>query len=152
MIGKRSFAVLLLILALCGSLKSGGARGVVQAAVAANEIAITVATDKVMYDYGDPVQVAVTVQNITDHTVTLSWPDTCQARYMINGGWHTTACLEILTSLTLGAGQSYTWAWSHPETLRPGFYIVVGQVIDYGNSQPRVFMVGKQVVLPIVTR
>jgi hypothetical protein len=71
---------------------------------------------------------------------------------MINGGWHATACLEILTSLTLGAGQSYTWTWSHPETLAPGFFIVVGQVIGYGNSQPRAFAVGKQVFLPIVAR
>ena len=152
MIHKRCSAILLLILALCGSLNLGGVRGLAQTAAAANEIAISVATDKVVYDYGDPVQVAVTVQNITDHPVTLSWPTTCQSRYMINGGWHSTACLEILTSLTLGAGLSYTWTWSHPETLAPGFYIVTGQVIDYGNSQPRVFMVGKQVVLPIVTR
>ena len=152
MIGKRSSAALLLILALCGSLNMEGALGFVQTAAAADEIAISVATDKAVYDYGDPIQVAVTVQNITDHTVTLSWPNTCQSRYMINGGWHSTACLEVLTSLTLGVGQSYTWTWSHPETLAPGFYIVVGQVIDYGNSQPRVFMVGKQVFLPIVAR
>jgi hypothetical protein len=147
---KKSSVVMLFILALCGSLNLAGARGSIQ--VDADEIAISVATDKAMYDYGEPIQIAITAQNITDHPVTLSWPTTCQSRYAINGGWHSTACLEVLTSLTIGVGQSYTWTRSHPETPAPGFYIVVGQVIDYGNSEPRAFAVGKQIFLPIVAR
>src|SRR5262245_46933443 len=138
---KKPAIILLLILLLCSSIK---------AAAAADEIAISVATDKTAYDYGEPIQVAITARNITDHPVTLSWPTSCQSRYLINGGWHTTACLEVLTSLTIDVGQAHTWTFSHPVVLAPGFYVIVGQVIDYGDSQPRVFTVGNQVVLPIV--
>src|SRR5262245_24232332 len=104
---KLSLA-LLLTLALCGILSPGGARGATGVAAVSDEVVALVATDKVLYEVGEPVQIAITAQNITNHPVTLTWPNTCQSRYKINGGWHAMACLEILTSLTIQAGQSYT--------------------------------------------
>src|SRR5262245_43441064 len=121
---KKLSLVLLLILTLCGVLSPRGARGAAGAAQLTDEIAVWVATDKALYEVGELTHIAITAQNITNHRVTLSWPDTCQSRYKINGGWHAVACLAILTSLTIDVGQSYTWTYSHTETLGPGFYVV----------------------------
>jgi hypothetical protein len=145
---RKLAIVSMLMLVLCSSVSPSAARGSLQSA--ADEIAISVATDKTAYDPGEPVQVAVSARNITDQPVTLSWGSACQSRHSINGRWLVQVCLAIPTSVTIPVSQTHTWTIAHPDTLDPGFYVVVGQVIDYGDSAPRAFGVGEQVFLPVV--
>ncbi len=104
----------------------------------AAEIEVTVSTDKTVYDYLEPISVSVTATNPNDYTVTLEWPTSGQAAYIMDDTYDHRAYIGVLPVFTyrdIAAHESYTWTYDHLfDYYTPGVgeHFVTGVVIYDG--------------------
>jgi len=125
----------------------GAAVTAIVGSLAAADIDVTVATDEPFYVVGDPILVEVTAHNTFTVPVTLQWPNTCQASYIMDDvyDWKSGKFfLHIITEVTIPGQSSHTWYLGHDwgeYNLGPAMHTVVGEVVGYGLSQPVSFEV-----------
>jgi hypothetical protein len=107
--------------------------------VSLGQIDVTVTTPQSVYLFGETIPIEVTATNPSADTVTLNFPSTCQAEYIIgsyySGNHH--GCYQVLTQVTLPPNSSFTWNLQNTpsDTLLPvGTYNLVGEVIGVGFS------------------
>ncbi len=112
-----------------------------------SSLEITVDTDKDEYALDEDVQISITATNTSAEDITLHFPTSHQASYVIDGRYdwaRNHPALGVLTDLTIPAGESHTWSFTHtPEDYRllPGTHSIVGVVIGYGKSEPKKIVV-----------
>jgi hypothetical protein len=110
-------------------------------------IAISVATDKEVYELGEPVKIDVSATNNSDSPVTLHFPTLHQADYAIDEAYLWSRgkfFLPIGVTLTLPPGGQMTWHFVHSSReyrLLPGEHSIVGIVVGYGRSDSRTIVV-----------
>ncbi len=103
---------------------------------------VTVKTDKTEYALDEPVQISVTATNTLPDPITLTFPTSLEASYIIDGvyDWSEHAIsLPVVTHETIPGGQFKTWEFTHTAEqyrLLPGKHSIVGVVIGYGKSEP----------------
>ena len=118
----------------------------------ADDIQLTVATDKSIYSIGEDITVSVTAYNPGAKSVTLTFPSSLQASYImddvydwIEGGYF---FLTVITEVTLPPGTYHTWEQEHdweytlgPDTfgydLSVGTHSVMG-VLDAYDGLPHI--------------
>jgi len=135
---KNNLMFVVCIFLLCG--------GLAQAAI----VDISVATDKSVYQLGDNMTISITAYNSGSESVTLKFGSTMQASYLMDNTFDWTkgkTYATVLTSVTIAAGDSYTWTLSYGTkemayyTLDIGSHAVVGEVLGYDSSSPVEFIV-----------
>lgn len=110
-------------------------------------VQVSVSTDKEIYELDEPVKISVSATNNSDEPVTLEFPTLHQADYRIDEAYLWSKgkfFLPIPTSITLPPGAKITWAFVHSAReyrLLPDEHSVVGIVVGYGRSEPRVIVV-----------
>jgi hypothetical protein len=113
-------------------------------------IEVSVSTDKNEYEPGEPVKIDVTATNTSDLPVTLRFPTSHQADYLIDDVYQWSRgklFLPIATSVTLPAGAQMTWHFVHRAgdyRLLPGEHSIVGMVVGYGRSEPVTIVVKEE--------
>ena len=114
------------------------------------EIEISVATDKAVYQLDEDVVISVTAYNPTDEAITLVFGSDLQASYWMDGiyDWEDgRSRLTMLTYVTIDPYQFNTWQLTHGDYERSiyplglGAHSVVGEVLEYGLSNPAGFQV-----------
>lgn len=107
--------------------------------VSLGQVDVTVTTPQNNYLFGETIPIEVTAINPSTDTVTLNFPTSCQAEYILgsyySGNHH--GCYMVLTQVILPPNTSFTWAWQHApsDTLLPvGTYNLVGEVLGVGFS------------------
>lgn len=111
-------------------------------------ITFTVVPAKPVFGPGEPVQVALRVENGSSQTVRFEFGTGCQAVFLVgvDGGvvFHSPAhiaCTQALTALELAPGQSQTFpfTWNRRDdtgaAAPPGVYRITAALAD-GNSPP----------------
>jgi predicted outer membrane repeat protein len=113
-------------------------------------IEISVATDKPTYVSGEEVTVLVTARNPNPEQVTLSFNGGLEASYLMDGTFDSgvdEGLLGVITYVTIGPYDSYTWELTHGfysmerYPLGVGTHTVAGAVWGYGRSAPTEFEV-----------
>jgi len=111
---------------------------------------VSVSTDKEIYELGELVKINVSATNNSDNPVTLEFPTLHQADYRIDEAYLWSKgkfFLPIPTSITLPPGAKITWSFVHSAgeyRLLPGEHSIVGIVVGYGRSEPRVIVVNEK--------
>jgi len=105
-----------------------------------SQVTVSVATDKAEYQVGEPVEIFITAQNITEDTLRLDFSSSCQTEYFIddyysvlNAEW---GCLLSETWVIIPPGSTFTWHKQHLTTNYPlteGIHTIIGQILD-GNG------------------
>lgn len=107
-------------------------------AVGASGIEVSVATDSPAYVVGDPLLYTVTATNPSSAPVTLTWPSTYQANFVVDGQYTLQGFgFAVITERVIPAGGSVDWDFLHSwsqYTLTPGDHSVIGQVVNHGFS------------------
>lgn len=105
-----------------------------------SSIAVSVQTNKTSYPEGEDVIITVTASNAGSTDAVLNFNSTLQADYTIDGSyrWSTgRSFATTLTSVTVLAGGTYDWNFTHKKTdfaLGVGTHEIVGEVVGYGSS------------------
>ena len=84
--------------------------------IEAGELEVSVATDQPSYWPNEVITVSVTAYNPNDYEVTLDFPSSLQASYIMDNvyDWSSDKGFYLaLTEVTIGAGSSYTWDLDH---------------------------------------
>ncbi len=119
----------------------------------ADDIQLTVATDKYTYLVGEDITISVTAYNPGGESVTLTFPTSLQASYIMDGaydwieGGH--GSLMVITEVTLAPESSHTWERKHdweytigPTTygydLSVGTHSVIGVLDAYDGLPPHI--------------
>jgi len=111
---------------------------------------VSTATNKVTYFLGEEVTVFVIAYNPNPEPVTLGFPTTLQASYLMDDVFNWSEhrqFVQIPTGARIEPYDSCTWNLSHDShammiyPLDVGFHSVVGEVVGYGHSAPVEFEV-----------
>ncbi len=103
---------------------------------------INVSTDKKIYQINSPLNIKVSVINLSSKENTLKWTSTCRAGYEIVGKYNQfedQTCRDTSASLLLGPVNGntvyeYTTTFTYNNPLPAGYYKIVGEVQGYGKS------------------
>ena len=111
-----------------------------------HELRFDVETDRLIYRPHDPITITVSVHNPNPHPVTLHFPTTHQAGYVMDDRYdwaHDKFFLMILTHVEVPARGSHAWRFRHDwDAYAPnGASSVVGYVVGQGRSDPAHFRV-----------
>ena len=112
----------------------------------ADGVRLTLQTDKLEYELGEPVAMTFEVKNTSDARRTFEFSDACQYDFLVHQGgglvWsvgHDRMCAQALTSLDLGPGETWTRsdAWDQrsnkDEPVGPGTYDVTASLMRMGT-------------------
>lgn len=107
--------------------------------VSFGQVDITVETDKSEYLLNEPVEIYITAHNLTNDSLTLQFPTSCQSEYYIDDFYSASyhGCYLALTQVTIAPNGVKTWNWTHSLDrflLVGGIHTVVGEVLGYGLS------------------
>ena len=111
---------------------------------------ISVATDKSTYLLGEYVTVYVSAYNPNVEPVTLGFPSSLQATYIMDGTYDWSMAklfAQVVTGVSVNPDESHTWTLIHEAldmNLYPldiGVHSVVGEVVNYGQTTPAEFEV-----------
>jgi hypothetical protein len=111
----------------------------VNASSPVQELAVSVKTNKLVFDTSDKIEIEITVTNTLSQEKTIHFSSGCQTSYIIGYYDHTQElkCTMALTSVTLPPYGSHTWKMTHDlknNTIPAGSYYVVGKLL--GNNLP----------------
>lgn len=111
------------------------------------QISVITTTDKSSYVVGEPVEVTITAVNPYPLPVTLSFPSTLQAQYILDDSYiNQQFGFWIFTEAVIPANGTYDWKYYHDWDYHPlsiGFHEVFGRIVDYVGleSAPTTFEV-----------
>lgn len=94
---------------------------------------LSVTTDKAQYEYGEMIEISVTIANPTNETFHLIGSSTCQAQFRFDSfdSREHTACTADELYIEFPPGSDRTWIWEiKPEEIglpaQPGMHTIVG--------------------------
>ncbi len=111
-----------------------------------HELRFDVETDRLVYRPHDPLTITVSVHNPNPHPVTLTFPSSLQASYVMDDHYdwaHGRPVLHVITHVEVPARGSHAWRFRHDwDAYTPsGASSVVGYVVGQGHSDPAHFRV-----------
>lgn len=108
---------------------------------------ISISTPKEVYGVGEEVPIDVIITNNGESEVFIEFNSDREAGYILDGvyrEYNGSGFLDIYTRIPLGPGDSHKWEFVHDPAdypLAPGKHSIVGDVVGYGHSEPRVIYV-----------
>ncbi len=108
---------------------------------------VSVSTPKEVYGVGEKVPIDVIITNNSESEVFIEFTSDREAGYIIDGvyqEYNGSGFLDIYTRIPVGPGDSHKWEFVHDPAdypLAPGKHSIVGHVVRYGHSEPRIITV-----------
>ena len=123
------------------------------------ELSVRIITDKQIYAPGEELHITVIAENNSNHDITLNFPSSYQADYIIDGAYRWSvdkAFIQVLTQVTIEAGASHKWEFVHTAYDYPlpvGQHTITAEVVGQGPSRPITISVAEHPVpQPVVAR
>jgi hypothetical protein len=105
------------------------------------QILVKVKTDKLLYEYGEVVNITVMAINPTSILIGRWYGAPCIAYYRMDDFnlKYYTACIQVMTFISFPPNDTLFYHFTYPSSsqapLSLGSHIVIGEILDYGISQ-----------------